>query len=140
MDEKIYDAGSDPEQVAAKLGLTVVQWHDGTLYARDEHSLYALSLKRDHPAGPRLVVVPEAAHSGYVGEEHHSPREAAVHAGLTVIAESSGGKVTALDGFGRRFLVHATGNGPQAVQEGWATEDELKKFTPRHRPWKPTLT
>lgn len=138
MDEKTFDAGSDPEDIAAKLGLAVVQWHDGVLYARDQETLY--SIAPAGPADPRVRVNPEAAFSGYVGEEHHSPREAAVHAGLTVIEDGSGGNVTALDGFGRRYLVHATGNGPQAVHEGWATDDELKKFTPRHRPCKPTLT
>ena len=69
-----------------------------------------------------------------MGEEFHSPREAAVHAGLTVIEDLSGGSVAALDGFGRRFLVQKTGNGPQAIHDGWATEDELRKWTPRHRP------
>lgn len=140
MDETTFDAGSDPEEIAAKLGLSVVQWHEGTLYARDEAALYALRLRSDHPDGPRLVVVPEEAHSGYVGEEHHTPREAAVHAGLTVIGEDASGKVVALDGFGRKFLVEKTGNGPMAAEAGWATEDEVRKFTPRHRPWKPTQT
>lgn len=139
MDEKTFDAGADPEEVAAKLGLTVLQWHGGALYARDERTLYALSVKRDGPA-PRLVVSPEVAVAAYVGEEFHAPREAAVHAGLTVIEDVSGGGVMALDGFGRKFLVQKTGNGPQAIHHGWATDEELRKWTPRHRPAKPTET
>lgn len=139
MDERIFDADVDPEEVAAKLGLKVLQWHGGALYARDERVLYALSVKRD-AAGARLVVSPEEAITAYVGEEFHSPREAAVHAGLTVIEDLSGGSVAALDGFGRKFLVQKTGNGPQAIHDGWATEDELRKWTPRHRPAKPTET
>lgn len=140
MDEKTFDAGSDPEAVAAKLGLTVVQWHDGTLYARDEHTLYALYVKPGAPGGPRLVIERDAPLDGYVGEEYHTPREAAAHTGLTVIEDGSGGGVTALDGFGRKYLVSASGNGPRAVFADWATEDEMKTFTPRHRPAKPTLT
>lgn len=140
MDERSFDAASDPEEIAAKLGLAVVQWHDGTLYARDKDALYALHVKPDASGGPRLIVERDAALDGYVGEEHHTPREGALHAGLTVIEEDPSGKVVALDGFGRKFVVDKTGNGPMASEIGWAAEDELKKFTPRHRPWKPTLT
>jgi hypothetical protein len=138
MDEQFFDAGAGPEEIAAKLGLEVVQWHEGVLYARDKSSLYSIG-----PAGPsdaRVRVSLADSYDGYVGEEHHTPREGAVHAGLTVIEEDGSGKVTALDGFGRKFVVDKTGNGPMASETGWATEDELKKFTPRHRPWKPTLT
>lgn len=138
MDEKIYDAGSGPEELALKLGLEVVQWHEGVLYARDKTSL--LSLAPVGPADPRVRVASVASFDGYVGEEHHTPREGAVHAGLTVIEEDGSGKVVALDGFGRKFVVDKTGNGPMASEVGWATEDELKTFTPRHRPWKATLT
>lgn len=140
MTDKTFDADADPEKIAVELGLRVVQWHGGALYARDADALYALHVKRDAPGGPRLVVEPDAPLDGYVGEEHHTPREAAAHTGLTVIEEGSGGGVTALDGFGRKYLVSASGNGPRATFSGWATEDELKKFTPRHRPAKPTLT
>lgn len=138
MDEKTYDAGSDPEDIAAKLGLAVVQWHDGTLYARDKDSLYAIGPAG--PSDPRVRVSPADSYDGYVGEEHHTPAEGAVHAGLTVIEEAASGAVVALDGFGRKFAVEKTGNGPMASGIGWATEDELRKFTPRHRPCKPTLT
>jgi hypothetical protein len=138
MDETTFDAGSDPEEIAAKLGLAVVQWHDGTLYARDKTSLY--SIGPVGPADPRVRVAPAPSFDGYVGEEHHTPREGALHAGLTVIEEDPSGKVVALDGFGRKFVVDKTGNGPMASEIGWAAEDELKTFTPRHRPWKPTLT
>ncbi|MDP3542918.1 MAG: hypothetical protein Q8T11_10690 [Elusimicrobiota bacterium] len=140
MTDKTFDADADPEKVAAELGLAVVQWHGGALYARDADTLYTLQVKRDAPGGPRLVVERDAPLDGYVGEEAHTPREAAVHAGLTVIEEGSSGDVTALDGFGRKYLVSASGNGPRAVFADWATEDEMKKFTPRHRPAKPTLT
>lgn len=140
MTDKTFDADADPETIAGELGLTVVQWHGGALYARDEDALYAFSVKRDAPGGPRLVVERDAPLDGYVGEESHTPREAAVHAGLTVIEEGSGGNVTALDGFGRKYLVSSSGNGPRATFAGWATEGELKTFTPRHRPAKPTLT
>ena len=138
MDERTFDAGSDPEEIAAKLGLAVVQWFEGALYARDQASLYSIG-----PAGasdPRVRVAPVDSYDGYVGEEHHTPAEGAVHAGLTVIEEGASGKVVALDGFGRKFVVENTGNGPMANEIGWATEDELRTFTPRHRPWKPTLT
>jgi hypothetical protein len=138
MDEKIFDAGSDPEVIAAKLGLEVVQWFEGALYARDKDALYAIGPAG--PADPRVRVSRADSYEGYVGEEHHTPREGAVHAGLTVIEEGESGKVVALDGFGRKFVVDRTGNGPMASETGWATEDEVRKFTPRHRPWKPTLT
>lgn len=138
MDERIFDAGSDPEELAAKLGLEVVQWFEGALYARDKDALYAIGPVS--ASDPRVRVSPAASFDGYVGEEHHTPREGALHAGLTVIEESQNGKVVALDGFGRKFVVDRSGNGPVASEIGWATEDEIKTFTPRHRPWKPTLT
>lgn len=138
MTDRIFDAGADPEEAAAGLGLEVVQWHDGVLYARDESSLYAIAPIA--PDDPRVRAVPAASFDGYVGEEHHTPREGALHAGLTVIEESAAGKVVALDGFGRKFVVDKTGNGPMASEIGWATEDELKTWTPRHRPWKSTRT
>lgn len=140
MTDKTFDADADPETIAVELGLTVVQWHGGALYARDADTLYALQVKSDAPGGPRLVVEPDAPLDGYVGEESHTPREAAAHAGLTVIGEISRATVEALDGFGRKYFVSASGNGPRATFAGWATEDELKKHTPRHRPSKPTLT
>lgn len=140
MTDKTFDADADPEKIAEELGLTVVQWHGGALYARDEHALYALRVKPDAPGGPRLVVERDAPFDGYVGEESHTPREAAAHTGLTVIEEIARGTVEALDGFGRKYLLSASGNGPRATFAGWATEDELKKHTPRHRPAKPTLT
>lgn len=140
MTDKTFDADADPEKIAGELGLRVVQWHGGALYARDEHALYALRVKPDFPGGARLAVERDAALDGYVGEESHTPREAAAHTGLTVIEEISRGSVEALDGFGRKYLVSESGNGPRATFTGWATEDEMKTFTPRHRPAKPSLT
>ena len=49
MDQKTFDADADPEEVAAKLGLKVLQWHGGALYARDERVLYALSASSSAP-------------------------------------------------------------------------------------------
>lgn len=135
MDEKAIEGSRDPEEAAARLGLKVMQWHGGGLYARDENVLYLLYVKDE-----RVVVDPQPALSGYVGEEFHTPRQAAVHAGLTVVEELANGDVMALDGFGRKYLVHATGNGPQAKHHLWATEEELKTWAPRHAFPKPTAT
>lgn len=141
MDEKVFAADADPETVAAELGLKVVQWHGPALYARDENMLFAIQ-KREigEPAALRLVVAPEPPLSGYIGEEFHNPRQAAAHAGLTVIEAASGENVYALDGYGRKYLVQKTGNGPRATQHDWATEDEMKQWAPRHRDPKPTTT
>jgi hypothetical protein len=78
---------------------------------------------------------------GYIGEEYHSPREAAVHAGLTVIEEyNSSGDVIALDGFGQKYTVSRTGNGPMSSAGGLASEEEMRKWKPQHRPSLPTIT
>ena len=68
-----------------------------------------------------MRVAPAGSYDGYVGWEHHTPAEGAAHAGLTVIEEGASGKVVALDGFGRKFVVDKSGNGPMASEIGWAT-------------------
>jgi hypothetical protein len=139
MDEQIFEATADPQEIAGRLGLEIVQWFEGALYARDEHQLYEIGPVS--ATDPRLRVRQAWSHSSdYVGEEYHTPREGASHAGLTVIEERSSGDVIALDGFGRKFVVSKTGNGPMASGFGWATADEMRQWAPQHQPSRPTTT
>lgn len=136
MSDRFFDGKETPEQIAAKLNLIVVHWHEDALYARDEHVLFELK-----PEGGRVRVSEAPTFSeSYVGEDYHTPKEGAVHAGLTVIEETSSGDVVALDGFGRKYRVNKTGNGPMASSRGWATAEELKQWAPAHRPWQKTTT
>jgi len=137
--------GNVAVEIAGQLGLQIVQWHNGILFVRDKDDLYSVKPPSDGamPADLRTCLNPISTfRSGYIGEEHHSPREAATHAGLTVIKESSpGGAVVALDGFGRKVHVDATGNGPTAhASGGWASPEEMKKWVPQHRLPKRTTT
>ncbi len=136
MSDQFFDGSETPEQIAAKLKLTVVHWHEDALYARDENELFEIK-----PEGERIRVSPASTvGESYVGEDYHSPKEGAIHAGLTVIEEISSGDVVALDGFGRKYRVNKTGNGPMASFRGWASEEELKQWAPQHRPWQKTTT
>ncbi|MDZ4286574.1 MAG: hypothetical protein U0984_01370 [Prosthecobacter sp.] len=98
------------------------------------------------PAAEAAAAAPDEAREytynfHYIGEEHHTPREAAVHAGLTVIEELDfSNNVIALNGFGEKVLVNHTGNGPVATSIGWATPEEMQKWAPPHRPAKKTYT
>ncbi len=147
MDEQIFEATADPKEIAGRLGLEIVQWFEGILYVRDNDYLYSIEpvnaqIKGAVPADLRMCVrkVP-TYNSEYIGEEYHSPREAAVHGGLTVIEEyNSSGDVVALDGFGRKIHVTKTGNGPMAVGYGWASAEEIRKWVPQHHPRKRTIT
>ena len=146
MDEQIFEAGADPEEIAGRLGLEIVQWFEGSLYARDADALYEIgqvSSQSDGGVPPdlRIQIRPAWSHDwSYVGEEYHSPREGANHAGLTTIEESPSGDVVALDGFGRKFRVSKTGNGPMASSSGWATAEEMRNWAPQHQPSKRTTT
>ena len=149
MDEQTFEA-TDPIEVADRLNPEVVQWLDGVLYVREKDNpyseLYSIAPVKSKssesgPADLRMCVRKLTSHnSKYVGEEYHSPREAATHAGLTVIDELPSGTVVALDGFGRRYSVQPTGNGPISTQYGWASKEELSKWAPQHRPAKRTKT
>ena len=76
-----------------------------------------------------------------MGEQFHAPREGAEHAGLTVIGDDDfSGGVFALDGFGRKYVVEKTGNGPMAKSAGRAFEAEMQRFAPQHRPRGRTTT
>ncbi len=50
------------------------------------------------------------------------------------------GFVFALDGFGRKYVVEKTGNGPMAKSAGWASDAEMQRFAPQHRPRGRTTT
>lgn len=144
MDKQLFDAAEDPSEIAERLGLEIVEWLEGVLYARDESELYTIGPVRDDsvPPGLWMGVSPAWSFDGsYVGEEFHTPREAAVHAGLTVIEETRPkGEVIALDGFGRKYQVSGTGNGPIARWLGWASKEEMERWSPRHLPGEPTIT
>lgn len=142
--------GADPEEIASRLGLKVVHWHEGILYVRDEKVLYSIRPEAPSPgdivpAKLRMQVRKDNSeyHYSYVGEEYHTPSEGAAHAGLTVIegAGTDKDRVTAVDGFGRKYTVYKTGNGPMASgTEEWASEEEMKQWTPQHRLRKRTQT
>lgn len=134
--DQFFDGNEKAEDIAARLNLTVIHWHDDALYARDEHVLYEI-----RPEGGRVKVSEAPSFSeSYVGEDYHTPKEGAVHAGLTVIEELSSGDIVALDGFGRKYRVNKTGNGPMASSRGWASPEELTQWAPQHRPWQKTTT
>lgn len=149
MMEQTFDATADPMEIADRLGLEVLQRVGGEIYAREKSNpnsaLFSIGpVKPEDSEGGsadlRVRVAEVWSYDGYVGEEYHTPREGAVHAGLTVIEETDSGKVLALDGFGRKFVVDKTGNGPMASWIGWATEEDMRKWAPQHRPAKRTNT
>lgn len=144
---QMFEPTEAPTEIAARLGLEVVHWLEGVLYARDGSYLYTIGPinpqgKDGAPADLRICVSKAWSWDGsYVGEEYHSPREGAAHAGLTVIEEATPpGEVLALDGFGRKYLVSRTGNGPMASWMGWASAEELQQWAPQHHEAKRTLT
>lgn len=138
--EQLAEAGVDPVKAAGDLGLQFLQVFEGGLYARDKTTLYSIGLLRQ--SEPR-VAKEVHAQDGYVGEEYHSPRQGAEHAGWTVIEEKSArpeDPVDALDGFGRKFRVDRTGNGPIASLIGFASDEEIRTWAPKHRPRRRTVT
>lgn len=135
----IGDASPDPTEIASRLGLQFVQIFEGVVYARDKSTLYSIGpLSQPGPRVPEKV----RADNGYVGEEYHSPREAALSVGWTIIEGDVGssGSIYALDGFGRKFLVNGTGNGPQADLVGFGSDAEIRRWAPKHRPRRRTVT
>ncbi len=151
MDKQIFDAGTDPKEIADRLDLEVLQSLHGDLYAREKtgtyRKLYSIGLIRtvgtaDNPADLRICIreEPEVGDSlGYFGEIYHTPAEAATHEGLTVI-ESDEKRAIALDGFGRKYSISAAGNGPLGGCFDWATEAEMLKWQPQHIVPKPKTT
>ena len=136
--DQVFEPPADPDDIADRLGLTVVQRRDGVLYARDDSHLYALARRKGEPNDGRvwLAEVPETWHQQYpyVGEIHHTPAEAAEHAGLTVIEADPDGKyAVALDGYGRRVRVEYGGNGPTSRWWDWASEDQMNRWRPQHQ-------
>lgn len=141
MDPTKFPSGTAPTAIAAQLGLQPIRLWQGSLYARDGD----LGLFRIGPEPGREEVfveeVWEVCTGDYVGEEFHSPREAAEHAGLTVIDEYKiMERVVALDGFGRKYSIHRTGNGPMGSRHGWATPEEMQRWQPQVLPARRTTT
>ena len=144
--DQIFE-GADPEELASRLRWEIVHWHDGILYVRDENDLYSIHPDTPSPNNANstklsMHVRKDDGYHGYVGEIYHTPSEGAVHAGLTVTEGAGTDKdVTALDGFGRKYRVYKTGNGPMASGTGeWASEEEMKQWRPQHSPAKKTET
>ncbi len=147
MDDQFFAETADPKEIADGLGLTILGWLDGQLYARGRDQLYQIGPFRPQanysgPADLRICFREAWSHDWtYVGEQFHTPREGAEHAGLTVIGDDDfSGGVFALDGFGRKYVVEKTGNGPMAKSAGWASDAEMQRWAPQHRPRGRTTT
>ena len=93
MDDQFFAETADPKEIAERLGLTILGWLDGQLYARGRDQLYQIGPFRPQanysgPADLRICFCEAWSHDWtYVGEQFHAPREGAEHAGLTVIGD-----------------------------------------------------
>src|SRR4029078_3083620 len=80
MDDQFVAESADPKEIAERLGLTILGWLDGQLYARGRDQLYQIGPFRPQanysgPADLRICFCEAWSHDWtYVGEQFHAPR------------------------------------------------------------------